>query len=961
MNRIYKVIWNRVRGGYVVVGEHQVAKGKSGGVKMVQAAILSGALVLGNMALADAQDFSIPITGKEAAYDGIRSGTDGNYTYTFGAGDYLTISDSSASTGIDISGSTRSIGINGLELSIGQKDRYPVLKGVNLYGNGKSFSMDSGKVTVLSENTSMTADAYGIYVESNGQTVTLGDLAISASAITGGENATAYALSTNNLDNTIEGGDLVLTASAKSAQYASASGITAWQNAGDTSLPGSTIGLKDLSVTVSAEVTGADGEAYAAGIDGDDKSEIRTGNGDIVISAKSASGSAVYAAGIDSRNGSVSMGDATVKVLAEGVDNTVAAYGIRAWNDNDSVRTGHVDVTVQATGGSEDNGYVEAIALLANGGEVSVVGGTLAAVSEKGYVAGVHANSGTSVTLGSENDTLKIIASGTDTAVGIYAGSNSDVSLHGNVSVASPVALQGTGAVTVADGTTVLDGRTDGFTGVLNVRGKAAVGMSETEAADTLASTSGSALMIAAGSTLYGTTTVGSTATGTAGTGSSLTVGSDGTLIIKAGNGYNGTDPLVTVDKAAMDASSTLKLVNTAAIADNTTIFSFRDGTGPASCRLETDNLLKVVRDNKLVTTSATDAFGGSLAASGVIDEAFGSTGTLARERIVTITADTTAQTAAKTLNKIALMGTAGAAQAVSVNTAGVLSDTLERHGSRLRGYDHRQKGADLWIDLNGHASKASRYSAGNTRYGYKSEMAGATIGMDWAHGNGFTTGAALSFGTGTARGQGNGGGTHNEIDYWGFHLYGIYTHDPFNLIGHVGYLETSNEISQLGYKGEPDVKTFSAGLRVEKPLALNETVTVMPHVGLRYLHIDMDSFSAGGFRYGADKAGLIQTPVGVALNGSLKTANGMQVKPFIDITITPAFGDRKTDNRFGMEGGRVTDTLSTRIAGDTLYIARAGVEASHQNHSFGLNIGVGSGDDGRIDQELMARYRYSF
>lgn len=961
MNRIYKVIWNRVRGGYVVVGEHQVAKGKSGVVKMVQAAILSGALVLGNMALADAQDFSIPITGEEVAYDGIRSGTDGNYTYTFGAGDDLTISDNSSPTGIDISDSTRSIGINGLELSISQKDRYPVLAGVKLYGDGKSFSMNSGSVTVSSENTSWTADAYGIYVESNGQTVTLGDLAISASTITGGENATAYALSTNNLNNKIEGGDLVLTASAQSVQYASANGITAWQNAGDTSLPGSTIGLKDLSVTVSAEVTGAGGEAYAAGINGDNKSEIRAGNGDISISAKSASGSAVYAAGIDSWNGSVSMGDGTVKVMAEGVDNTVAAYGIRAWNDNDSVRTGHVDVTVQATGGSEDNGYVEAIALLAKGGEVSVAGGTLAAVSEKGYVAGVHANSGTSVTLGSENDTLKIVASGTDTAVGIYAGSNSNVSLHGNVSVASPVALVGTGAVTVADGTTVLDGRTDGFTGVLNVRGKAAVGMSETEAADTLASTSGSALMIAAGSTLYGTTTVGSTAAGTAGTGSSLTVGSDGTLIIKAGNGYNGTDPLVTVDKAAMDASSTLKLVNTAAIADNTTIFNFRDGTGPASYRLETDNLLKVVRDNKLVTTSATDAFGGSLAASGVIDEAFGSTGTLARERIVTITTDTTAQTAAKTLNKIALMGTAGAAQAVSVNTAGVLSDTLERHGSRLRGYDHRQKGADLWIDLNGHASKASRYSAGNTRYGYKSEMAGATIGMDLAHGNGFTTGAALSFGTGTARGQGNGGGTHNEIDYWGFHLYGIYTHDQFNLIGHVGYLETSNEISQLGYKGEPDVKTFSAGLRVEKPLALNETVTVMPHVGLRYLHIDMDSFSAGGFRYGADKAGLIQTPVGVALNGSLKTANGMQVKPFIDITITPAFGDRKTDNRFGMEGGRVTDTLSTRIAGDTLYMARAGVEASHQNHSFGLNVGVGSGDDGRIDQELMARYRYSF
>jgi hypothetical protein len=130
MNRIYKVIWNRVRGGYVVVGEHQVEKGKSGGrKKMVQAAMLAGALVLGNVALADAQDFFIPITGSEAAYEGIRSGADENYTYTFGVGDSLTISDNNASRGIDISGSTRSIGINGLELSISQKDTYSVLGG----------------------------------------------------------------------------------------------------------------------------------------------------------------------------------------------------------------------------------------------------------------------------------------------------------------------------------------------------------------------------------------------------------------------------------------------------------------------------------------------------------------------------------------------------------------------------------------------------------------------------------------------------------------------------------------------------------------------------------------------------------------------------------------------------------------------------------------------------------------
>jgi outer membrane autotransporter protein len=289
-----------------------------------------------------------------------------------------------------------------------------------------------------------------------------------------------------------------------------------------------------------------------------------------------------------------------------------------------------------------------------------------------------------------------------------------------------------------------------------------------------------------------------------------------------------------------------------------------------------------------------------------------------------------------------------------------MIADTIEGHGSVLAGYAHKA-GADLWIDINGSFSKATSYKAGTAKYGYKADLAGVTIGADYALGNGVAFGGAFSFGTGSARGQGAGTGTKNDVDYYGLNLYGVLATDYVNVIGNIGYSIGKNEIKQSGATGKPDVKTLSLGVRAEKSLAVTDGFDVTPHIGIRYMNIDMDSFTAGGFKYSAKKANLAQVPFGVAFSGSFKASCGAAVKPFVDVTVAPAFGDKKVTNRFALAGGTSSDSIDARIANSSMYQGRIGLNAVKGSHSLGINYGVGGGNNGRVDQSLQARYRYSF
>lgn len=569
--------------------------------------------------------------------------------------------------------------------------------------------------------------------------------------------------------------------------------------------------------------------------------------------------------------------------------------------------------------------------------------------------------------LGSTDSVSNIVAvSHGGKAIGLQTN-DSVANLSGIVNISAETALAGNGTVNVLkDAYAVFDGEISekNWTGVLNVEGKAAYSMTQDQIGSSLSDVSGSALLLAAGTTVAGTINVGALNANAdnarAASSNTLTVASDGKVLIKALEGYDGSSPLVVVDKVDAAKGSSVVLLNATAVKEGTTVFAVKDDDSIEDYLFSTDNLLKQVVDNKVVTAKAETVFGGDILIPNSVNFALMTDG-LAKDRIEAITTNATTQQATTKLNAIALMGTASGTQTMAVNIANTQLNTIDSHGSMLAGSAHDRKGADLWIDVNGSFSKARHYSAGSVEYGYRSDISGITVGSDYSFGNGLAAGLAANFGKGSLRGQNTGAGIKNNIDYFGFNLYGVWSNPYVNLIGSVGYLQSNNEIKSQGYKAKPNGKTFVAGIRAEKPFAVTVAVKVTPHVGLRYKHVKIDDFNAGGFSYRNESANLFELPVGVAVSSDIKTAGGAEIKPFVDVTVAPNFGDRKVKNKVGLRNTAVSDSFDARITNNALVNGTIGVNAVKGSHSFGLHYSVGGGNDGRVDQMLKAKYSYQF
>lgn len=223
-----------------------------------------------------------------------------------------------------------------------------------------------------------------------------------------------------------------------------------------------------------------------------------------------------------------------------------------------------------------------------------------------------------------------------------------------------------------------------------------------------------------------------------------------------------------------------------------------------------------------------------------------------------------------------------------------------------------------------------------------------------------FTVGAALNAGTGSVRGQGTGDGTKSEVDYWGLNLYGAWATSWVDLIGTVGYLTSDNDISHGGFSADTDVDAYTVALRAQRTSPLNEAFSVTPHIGVRWNHIEVDSFTAGGFTYESDDVDLVQVSIGVAFSGNT-TMVTFDVKHYLDLEVAATFGDKDTDNRVGLEASALEDVIDTRIASSVVWTARMGLEATSGAHSIGLRYDVSAGNGDRVDQRLTAGYKFSF
>ena len=133
------------------------------------------------------------------------------------------------------------------------------------------------------------------------------------------------------------------------------------------------------------------------------------------------------------------------------------------------------------------------------------------------------------------------------------------------------------------------------------------------------------------------------------------------------------------------------------------------------------------------------------------------------------------------------------------------------------------------------------------------------------------------------------------------------------------------------------------------------------PHMGVRWVNIDVDSFNAGGFSYQSDRIDLFQIPIGVAFSNAFETDLGFKVKPVVDLEVTTNFGDTGTDSRVQLTGGSAEDVFETQINSNVIYSGKLSFGISKGNHDLNLSYKGSVGSQDRNDQRLQAVYRFRF
>ena len=276
-------------------------------------------------------------------------------------------------------------------------------------------------------------------------------------------------------------------------------------------------------------------------------------------------------------------------------------------------------------------------------------------------------------------------------------------------------------------------------------------------------------------------------------------------------------------------------------------------------------------------------------------------------------------------------------------------------------------QGGGLWIAPVYKNQDSDEFDAQGVDYGADINLYGLALGADFTTESGVRVGALFNLGSGDADGQGVGSTVSNDFDYFGFTLYAGATFGNFALTADAGFTQLSNDLEQSSYMGtlkaDTDTTVTSVGLRGEYLFA-TPWVDVVPHLGVRYTSLDMDSYdvhSDAGVLAStdADSIQVFSIPFGVTFSKDMAMGNWL-VKPVFDLTLTANTGDDEIDSTTTFTGMQSV-ALSTEIMDSFTYGATLGINAQYQESiSCGLNVGY-TGSSSADEFGVNANARYTF
>lgn len=313
-------------------------------------------------------------------------------------------------------------------------------------------------------------------------------------------------------------------------------------------------------------------------------------------------------------------------------------------------------------------------------------------------------------------------------------------------------------------------------------------------------------------------------------------------------------------------------------------------------------------------------------------------------------------------INSVTGLGAISGVKAMTVDFQGYTADMIEHHAAtmpkEMRGW---------WVQPLGARLKTDDLSMGGSAYGYSLDTYGIMGGFDTHLKNGWTIGAAASYQSGDADGEGDVLPVSTDVKNVGLHLWGSRMYGETNVIGTLSYVTTDGDVTmQLGnleLASELKAKALSAGIRAEREFKTG-AFTLTPHAGARLSIVDMDDYEiAAGttklFDVSEDKATIFEVPVGVTVQTPSFMFQTFEVKPYVDVTLRGRFGD--TESSYTLEGSSTTDTIDYDVSGSFVGDLKVGYMSTYKNLNLGMSYGLSAGDAGRQNHAIEATMRVDF
>lgn len=313
-------------------------------------------------------------------------------------------------------------------------------------------------------------------------------------------------------------------------------------------------------------------------------------------------------------------------------------------------------------------------------------------------------------------------------------------------------------------------------------------------------------------------------------------------------------------------------------------------------------------------------------------------------------------------INSVTGLGAISGVKAMTVDFQGYTADMIEHHAATMP----REMGG-CWVQPLGARLKTDDLSMGGSAYGYSLDTYGIMGGFDTHLKNGWTIGAAASYQSGEADGEGDVLPVSTDVKNVGLHLWGSRMYGETNVIGTLSYVTTDGDVTmQLGnleLASELKAKALSAGIRAEREFKTG-AFTLTPHAGARISIVDMDDYEiAAGttklFDVSEDKATIFEVPVGVTVQTPSFMFQTFEVKPYVDVTLRGRFGD--TESSYTLEGSSTTDTIDYDVSGSFVGDLKVGYMSTYKNLNLGMSYGLSAGDAGRQNHAIEATMRVDF